>query len=321
MRTVRLLLGTAGIGALVGCSAVQGPAPAPSPSDVLPSPSVSVVETSDSGEEKGADDLFSVQRNATDAFGPLPLEAFRPTIAENYLLDSAVYALVDECMAEFGFPPMAADVVGNFEEQVIIERESRNRLFGIVDVDQAAVSGYLPAWVLVSNKQDREKALGRGEFSESSTAQEFVRTGLKPGDGPDDQTASPGEIDGKEVPPNGCVGQAREQVYETNTIMARFTFGQDLHLSVWDEAAVDPRTVAVDKKWQTCMADAGFQMGAKWDWDDRFTGIPETERPTEEERRQAVADATCNLEWATPTRSTTCWSSFRRPRSRTTSWR
>ena len=63
MRTVRLLLGTAGIGALVGCSAVQGPAPAPSPSDVLPSPSVSVVETSDSGEEKGADDLFSVQRN------------------------------------------------------------------------------------------------------------------------------------------------------------------------------------------------------------------------------------------------------------------
>lgn len=262
---------------------------APTPSGTAPASSAATGQPSAStSASPGAvdPDPYALQRTAKDAFGPLPLEAYEPTTAEKYLLDSAVSALADECMAGFGFPAEGGH--GTLEDAEISHREARNRLFGVIDVEQARLTGYLPAWVVVSGSH--EKA---GDLSE---ARDFVHTGAKPGDTPADQTASPGEVDGRAIPPNGCVGEARVQVYGSNTRAMHFILAADLSRSVWDRSVADATARATEQRWKECLAQAGFQKEDMWSWDDRFDHIPESQRPNDEERRMAVADATCNNE-------------------------
>lgn len=241
-------------------------------------------ESSATASPQVAADPLALQRGASDAFGPLPLEAYGQSASERYSLETTVDALADRCMSEFGFA--ATTPVRSLEDVLVEERESRNRLFGVVDVDQARVSGYLPASVVRANAADPDPP--------QSEAFSFVLTGVRDRDSPEDQTESPGEVDGKAIPPNGCLGQAREQVYGTNSSMMPFVLAPNLRKEAWFAAQQDPRVRGADEEWKQCMAARGFSRNSVWDDNDQFLDTPEPERPTELERQMAVADAECN---------------------------
>lgn len=273
-----------------GCSAGGLPAPQEPSAPGLP-PSTSPDQPVTTGastapeESSAGSDVLEIQRNATDAFGPLPLEAFGQTRAERYVMETTIDALADDCMKEFGFAPSAAPE--SLEVVEIEERESRNRLFGIIDVDQARVSGYLPAWVVRSN--------ARGTEEPADPAYVFVLTGKRDGDSNEDQTTSPGEVGGKAIPPNGCLGAAREKVYGTNSEMMPFLFQPTLAKEMWLEAQQDKRVLDAESQWKECMGARGFPRDSMWNTDNEFLDIPEDERPTDTEILAAVADAECNL--------------------------
>lgn len=287
MKFVCCLAGALALAAIAGCSAGE-PSPEPSEPPVTfggTSPDASASESAEPSEEE----VWSLQRNATDAFGPLPLEAYEPSVAEDYLLTTTADALADECMAEFGFESRSSS--RPLEELEIEHREGRNRLFGVIDVEQARETGYLPAYIVAANTRHAS------DTSAPDPAHEFVYTGLPEGiTSPEDQTESPGEVDGKAIPPNGCLGQAREQVYGSSTTMMHFVFADDLDTGAWFDAQVDQRVVAAEQAWVACMRERGFSVNSMWNDDSLFLDVPDEERPTEEERQMAVADAECNLD-------------------------
>lgn len=283
MKRMTLAVISLAVGA-VGCTGGPGPAPEPT---APPSPSDEASVATSAATDNAADP-FAIQRNAKDLFAPLPLDAYRLTTAERYQLDSAIKVLVDRCMADFGFPP--GEELRPLEELVIDEREARNRLYGLTDVEQAKVTGLLPASVLASNSRPKEK---------EDPTKIFVLLGSKDGESVEDQTESPGEIDGKAIPPNGCLGDARKKIYGTNSTMINFVVAGDLTFAVSEKAGADPKVVAAEKNWVSCMAGRGYSVqGMKDDTErDKATaGLKEEERPTKEEIQLAVAEAECNNE-------------------------
>lgn len=282
---------------LTGCSPGSPEPPKTPPGTVSPDASGTPTISEDAGTDSPSPDIYSVQKGATDKFGPLPLEAYMVTTTETYLLESTIDALTNQCMARFGFDPVMK--TRPLEERIIIDREARNRLFGILDIAQAELTGYLPAWAVEANTSLPEK---RGTTSAQEAVTVFVLTGV--GDDQDaasadqtgaDQTKSPGEIDGQPVPPNGCFGEARGKVYGTSTRAMHFVFAHDLAVAAWQEAQADPRVVKADEEWQKCMRDRGFTVGPLWGKENaaRFLGLPEESRPSEEERKMAVSDIEC----------------------------
>lgn len=238
--------------------------------------------------DEGDSDPFSIQRNATDLFGPLPLEAYMLTTAERYQLNSAIQVLANRCMADFGFPPEESS--DSLEELIIVDRESRNRRYGSTDVRQAKVSGLLPAHVAWSQVRNKDKA-------QSDPARLLVEIGSAEGLPEEDQVDSPGEVDGKAIPPNGCLGDAREKIYGTNTVVAHFVLADDLENVTAAEAAADSRVVSVEKEWVSCMNGRGYSyLGLRDDTEREkvSAGLKEEERPTAAEIQLAVAEAECN---------------------------
>lgn len=216
------------------------------------------------------------------------------TTAERYQLDSAVQVLVNRCMADFGFPP--EDMPDSLEELIIVDRESRNRRYGSTDVRQAEVSGLLPAHVAWSHQRNKKK--GQGD-----PARLLVELGSANGLPQEDQVESPGEVDGKAIPPNGCLGNAREKIYGTNTVVAHFVLADDLENVTAAEAATDSRVASVEKEWLSCMNGRGYSyLGLRDDTEREkvSAGLKEEERPTAAEIQLAVAEAECNNEVGYP---------------------
>lgn len=276
---------------VAGCTGGPGPAPG-STSPPLSSPSDASASTS--AAEGSNADPFAIQRNTTDLFGPLPLDAYMLNTAERYQLNLAVQALTNRCMADFGFPPEEASE--SLEELIIVDRESKNRRYGIADVEQAKVSGLLPAHVVWSLSREGEK--------KGDPARLLVELGTTDGQPMEDQTASPGEVDGKAIPPNGCLGDAREIIFGTNTTYAHFTLADDLENATAEEAAADSRVVAVENEWVSCMAGRGYRYLGMRDDTEReksYSGLKEQERPTTAEIQLAVAEAECSNQVGYPT--------------------
>lgn len=273
---------------LAGCASSEPPPTGGATHGAPSTPSPSGTVSSPANGSTADPDVYAVQRAAEDAFGPLPLEAYQPTVAEQYLLDSVVGQLADECMAGFGFRPTPQG--SSLADLEIAHREARNRLFGTVDVEQARLTGYLPAYVVHSGARERSAQPSEAEYFVYTGERATVTVPLG------DQTGSPGDVDGKPVPANGCLGEARRHVYGSNTSMAHFVLAHDLERGTWEVTQTAPEVRKADEAWQSCMAAAGFETEPMWQQRDRFAHIPESERPNDEERRRAVADATCNRE-------------------------
>ncbi|MDO5067305.1 MAG: hypothetical protein Q4D96_08515 [Propionibacteriaceae bacterium] len=235
-------------------------------------------------------DPRAIQRTAPDAFGPLPLEAYMPSVMERHRIDHAVKLLTDRCMADLGFGP--GSELSSIEDLVVDEREARNRRYGIIDVEQVKATGLLPAFRVADRHRDDLP------FDDSRN---FPELGWRDGESPswEEETDSPGEVNGKPIPPNGCLGQARRQIYGTNAPVTHFVLADDLENGTHDDAIADPRVLAVEQQWVSCMTGRGQNAVGVWDEsepDKVKEGLPEDERPTAREIQFAVADAECNNE-------------------------
>ncbi len=282
-----LLLGT------VGCAST---APRPSAPDApgtppaAPSASPSPTDTAHGPDSSALD----VQRKTAGRFGPLPLDAYKPSRGESDLLSRASQQLQSDCLAGFGFSydwpePLPADVMG------LLDAEMQDRIMGNHNVEQAKATGYVDATTAF------QEATGNVKPSSEpiSPALEFVLYGVRQGE-PDagDQTESPGEVDGVAVPPNGCAGKANLALWGSYSTI-KDDLANDLGVEAWFATAADPRMVEIERLWQRCMSERGYAVGTFKEenaksrpWDK----VPVAERPTPDERAMAVADAECNNE-------------------------
>lgn len=274
---------------------------APNPSDPGTPPAAPLASPSSADTAHGIDSsALDVQRKTAGRFGPLPLDAYKPSRGEDDLLLRASRQLQSDCLAEFGFSDDRPQLPDQWDADIrdVVDAESQDRILGHHNVEQARTTGYLPAFVVFEEEVYGPGGLKGTSPPPSNPALEFVLYGERPGEDPGDQIESPGEVDGVEVPPNGCAGKANLALWGSYSTI-KDDLANDLGVEAWFATAADPRMVEIERLWQQCMSGRGYAVGTLKEedakprpWDD----VPIAQRPTEDERAMAVADAECNNE-------------------------
>ncbi|OKI53638.1 hypothetical protein [Micromonospora sp. CB01531] len=198
----------------------------------------------------------------------LPLDRLFPSGDEDLLLQWAEAKLVVACMRRLGIsyrPP---------EPQRTDPAAARDGLYGLVKHGQAqrlgyhAASGGDPA-------EDKDPPLPK-ETAAALTGTRFDADGPVPAGG--------------RIPEGGCLGEANRRLAEGGPSVGE-TLLYDMALQAGHQAEQDPRVQAGFRAWSTCMAGKGFVYADPWQANDdpRWS----TDRPSDVERRTAVADVAC----------------------------
>lgn len=169
----------------------------------------------------------------------LPLDDYRTSVADSYLLSSAHRALLSACMHELGLDftlPEAGPPPG--------PRTWTDRRYGLTDPAQAA-GGYWAA--------ERTGAVGR------TAAAVRQRTGkVTPAEGAAVTGRGAPTVNGHPVPPGGCADEAERRLAAHDPAGADLQLGQRLDAQTFAESQRDPRVTAVVRQWSGCMRTAGF---------------------------------------------------------------
>lgn len=236
-----------------GCSAPAGPGPTP--------------------DTRNASILPSTAR--TSGRPTMPLDAFRPTSKDRYLLAVAETKRTNHCLAQFGVSKrLPAPSLKSIEDSQAI---ADSRTYGITDRAAAEVLGY--------HTPDGAAPPAEPSFTaDEDLVLEGIRTDAPPAVDP---TTSPGKVGGRVVPPGGCVGSARTTLYGTATHLAHFTRATDLAGEAWNTSRSSAPVAAATKAWAACMAGNGFDLTDPMKL--TFDGLT----PTQDERATAVSDVDC----------------------------
>jgi hypothetical protein len=213
----------------VGCSAPEGKSAASSPSS-----SFALGKDSFSG--------------GVHAF---PLAAYIESDEEGLLSRAAEQTLITECMRGFGFdftyPPI------NREFVLADAAQARSRLYGLGDLGTAQKYGH---------HLNPELERDRSGNPTTSPAANFILSGEKPGMDlntlPDVATTSPGEYQGKVIPPGGCTGAARNKLVGSATLVPQYKLGKDLSITSFYQAKEDSRVQGYFGEWSRCMKKNGY---------------------------------------------------------------
>ena len=205
----------------------------------------------------------------------LPIEAYRPTAAQQDVVDDAVEKLIVPCMAGYGltYVPTTSNLP---------EVHETTREYGVGDLATAQKYGYHSATQTFTDKSKPTSA------ATQSAGELLVLTGSPTGD-----RSAPGTKEiyhGKAVPAGGCSGQAQRAVTGVDDIDP--TSVTDLVLvEMWKQSQTDSRVVAAIAAWSACMKQAGYTYASPLDpaADPAFSG-PTTSMP---EITTAVADMRC----------------------------
>ncbi len=212
---------------------------------------------SNSGEKEAqsvAQNSPSLGKNSfTGGVYSFPLDAYKETAEDRNILNQAEQMLIVECMQGFGFDSKYPKI--NQERIEAQDAEGRSRLYGITDLAAAQKYGY---------HLNPEIVQARPQLPPDSAAAGFVREGHKPGQDqskiPDVATVSPGQYQGKAVPPGGYVGFARKKILGIATIRNPFTLAEDLQIPADFAAQRDSRVQGYFAQWSKCMAKSGYNL-------------------------------------------------------------
>lgn len=212
-----------------------------------------------------------------------PLAAYLLQGADLYTIQAAEAELSGECMKRFGFDPV--DLGLDRDTTVAEQRENDTRIYGITDLAEARAYGYQPESV----------ATGAGtQAPVTSASYNFVYTGDRSGGVPVPQVGqeleSPGDFGGLEIPPGGCLGEARNKLWGTPNPDVKDGFSQSMRISAYDAARADPRVQQIFSEWSACMAAQGFNYQSPLE--PKFSREPGS-TPSGEEINTAVADIEC----------------------------
>ncbi len=204
----------------------------------------------------------------------LPTDEYRPSAADRYEMARAEVDLTNACLAEFGVAErLPAPDLALMEEAEWVDA---SRLYGITDSRAAEQWGYrIPA----------AKPLAEPSFDADEN---LVLMGVSdPAKQEVDPTKSSATRDGVAIPPGGCVGSARQELYGSAEAITHFTLGTDLAVEAWESSRSSAAVVEATGAWSDCMADRGFEYE-----DPLKISFPD-EEPTQAERDTAVADVDC----------------------------
>ena len=208
--------------------------------------------------------------------GPtMPLDAYRPTSKDRYLLAVAETKLTNLCLAQFGVSKRlpAPSLTSIQDSQAIAD----SRTYGITDRAAAEVLGY--------HTPDGTAPPAEPSFTDD---EEFVLEGIGTDSPPAiDPTTSPGKVGDRVVPPGGCVGSARTKLYGTPTNLAHFTRATDFAGEAWNTSRGSAPVAAATEAWVGCMTGKGFEVT------DPMKLTFDGPTPTKDERATAVADVDC----------------------------
>ncbi len=237
------LVGTALL--LTGCSSTDGPAPGPVASPGAPATTAA----------SGAGQVATL----TEPDPASPLAAYELTETEMATVSYAWGILIDRCLQRFGFEYPHAPFSANLQHTLADARVAASRLWGISDPAAAAEHGY----AYPETPRDAEQP----EPPESA-AYQFVYGGRKvdtdgglPAPRLTPETTSPGTIDGVEIPPGGCAGDAsRELGYADDPDVSDYGLARGLALETWSAFRSSETYRTVVGEWVACMAERGHHV-------------------------------------------------------------
>ncbi|WP_051837204.1 hypothetical protein [Streptomyces sp. NRRL F-2580] len=227
----------------------------------------------------------------------LPIEQYLPTPAEFAKLSQAGGQLQQKCMQGLGFAAFQAP-----EQAPADPRETFTDLrYGTVDAAQAARSGYKPEFAASARTAKAGGASAAAADGPApsgavepvlSDAEWLAMTGTTKdvGDNAKAKQAAPSQVQGKDVPPGGCIAEsARTLTGGSEKLYA--DLAQDINGQSFKESLKDPRVTKAFASWSACMKGKGYSykdpMQAN---DDPKFAVPTV---SAEEIAVASADVAC----------------------------
>jgi hypothetical protein len=178
----------------------------------------------------------------------LPIQAYKPTAAEQNLVTDAEEKLISQCMSEFGFTwKYVPSNVSNYNE---VTRE-----YGVTDLATVRQYGYQlpPAEAGGQSAGNSATPAASGPLSPSEL---LVLSGSTTGSTPGN---APAVYRGRQVPHGGCAGQARARVTGVDEIDPT-DLVDTIGLGMWQESQSDPRVLKAFGDWSACMRQAGYSF-------------------------------------------------------------
>lgn len=230
---------------LAGCSSGEEPTPAPVTSTGAAAPAA----------DAGAGEVPTL----TEAAPTSPLGAYQLSETEMATVSYARGILVDRCMQRFGFAYPQAPFSANLQHALADARVAASRQWGISDPAAAAEHGY----AYPETPRDAEQP----EVPESA-AYQYVYSGQKvdadgglPPPRLTPETTSPGTVDGVEIPPGGCAGDAsRELGYADDPDVSDYGLARGLAVEAWSAFRSSDTYRTVVGEWVACMAERGHRV-------------------------------------------------------------
>ncbi|WP_447008098.1 hypothetical protein ACRAKI_17140 [Saccharothrix isguenensis] len=189
-----------------------------------------------------------------------------PSAEKDEVVGRAALVLTDACARRFG----VRYTVRAVEQPGILD--GADRRYGVVDVDEAARSGYA---------RPRGDVDGVEQWRPSEREYEVV-TGRTFAGGPTAVRAA----DGAPVPAGGCAEDAWRRLRGDDDELVSLVDG--VLREAWTHSRADSRARAAETSWVECMKAAGHDFDHRWDAAESVgTATPE------EQRAMAQLDATC----------------------------
>ncbi|MGH6653942.1 MAG: hypothetical protein ACRDVE_01900 [Actinocrinis sp.] len=210
-----------------------------------------------------------------------PIDAYLMTDQQFVEVESATDVLTAQCMSKFGFDYRPA--VKNTGAGKGTSTNAARR-YGVVDAAAVAVLGYHAPNSGAADARTAEPAL--------DAAGRRVLTG---GAGPGTQSAAPtataGTYQGMQIPPGGCLTQARAELTAHGGTVNDSPVAQGVNVDSVARSQQEPQVVAVFKQWSACMQAHGYSYATPYDAinDHRWR----TPQPSAAEIQVATADVAC----------------------------
>lgn len=202
----------------------------------------------------------------------LPIARYSYTADEDAAIEGAQHILTQRCLRTFGIeyePP----------QQDPEAPAPADRRYGLSSASEAQRLGYHP---------DSGPLPTGPDLPEDALTVFYGNRGADPGSGEKIM------YEGKEVPENGCFGQAMDTLSDEYDDPAGAAAARHISTSSYSESLTDPTVKEAFRKWSACMRNAGFTYDSPMDPlnSPAFQG----EKVSAEEKETAVTDVGCKEE-------------------------
>jgi len=222
----------------------------------------------------------------------LPIDAYGVRIAERTQLGRARTVLIGQCVRRFGFSFDAAAGAAGSEQAAQNDVKDlgvygNKRRYGVTSAAVAAKYGYHLESVVDRTAPGDERKEDPHGFGRMTPALQAVLRG-KTASG-----ARPPAVDGQQVPPKGCMGEAETKLAEAGAPPS-FNMAElvgKIRADSFAASLTDPKVTATFAKWSACMRGKGYDfpmpLEASRDFDLEGRGVTPREIAT------AKADVAC----------------------------